>query len=89
MARAHYGLGQIYSLGGRVDKAIVAYEKAIWWDEDYVEAYNNLATVYANCGRLNKAEKLWLRTLEIDPEYGIAHEKLKKLEKVRAGLSGG
>ena len=86
LARAHYGLGQIHSLGGRVDGAIVAYEKAIRWDEDYVEAYNNLATVYANSGRLNKAEELWLRTLEIDPEYGIAHEKL---EKVRAGLSGG
>jgi tetratricopeptide (TPR) repeat protein len=54
---------------GRLDTAIVYYQKAINMDPSYVVAYNDLGILYEAKGWPNKAEEIYLAGLRVDPNY--------------------
>jgi tetratricopeptide (TPR) repeat protein len=56
----------------KIDEAISLYSKAIYANPNYVQAYNNLGTAYAQKGDIVKAEELYNHAVTIDPYYSIA-----------------
>ena len=43
-AEAHYNLGSVLSVQGKVPEAIAHYEQALRLNPDYAEAHNNLGS---------------------------------------------
>ena len=66
---------------GRGDEAIPWLEKAIDSPryENYHYAWYNLGRVYAVKEMFNKARECFQKALEIDPQYALATEGLKRL----------
>jgi DNA-binding winged helix-turn-helix (wHTH) protein/TolB-like protein/Tfp pilus assembly protein PilF len=83
-ALAYVGLADSYNVMGfysflppdqAFPKAKVAAGKALELDQDLAEAYNSLA--YANLyydWNFESAEKAFLRTIELKPNYSVAHQ---------------
>lgn len=61
---------------GNFDQAISLYMKAIYANPNYVQAYNNLGTAYAQKGDIVKAEEQYNQAITIDPYYSIALKNL-------------
>ena len=57
MARAHKGLGLVYSKQGMLDKAISQHQKALEIDPNLPEAHKNLGTCYNKKGLSRQAAK--------------------------------
>ncbi|MBN1272216.1 MAG: amidohydrolase family protein [Candidatus Aminicenantes bacterium] len=90
------GISLLYTpemYGGGLDKAMPLLEKAVslyeektdkgllqpdWGHED---ALTFLGMAYARKGENDKAEQSFKKALEVNPEYGLAAEELKKLKK--------
>lgn len=90
------GLSDLYTpeqFGGGPDAAIQSLTKAVelfeaekvdnpvkpsWGKE---EAYTFLGMAYRQKGDIKKAVELLNRALEVNPEFGLAHEELNKLKK--------
>ena len=90
------GLSDLYTpeqFGGGPDAAIQSLSKAVelfeaekvsslvkpsWGKE---EAYTFLGMAYRQKGDNQKAVELLNRALEVNPEFGLAHQELSKLEK--------
>jgi tetratricopeptide (TPR) repeat protein len=62
---AHYGVGYLLAQQGHWPEAIVELQAAARLDPNNQRALNNLAVVYMNLGRLEEAERLLLRVLEL------------------------
>ena len=61
---------------GKLDLAISSYMKSILANPNYVQAYNNLGTAYAQKGDIAKAEDLYNQAIAIDPYYSTALKNL-------------
>ena len=61
---------------GNWDEAINSFTAALEKDTENAEIYNNLALCYANNGDLEKAEKNFLKCLEINPKIVQAYINL-------------
>ena len=61
---------------GKLDQALSAYMKSIHANPNYVQAYNNLGTAYAQKGDVSKAEELYNQAIAIDPYYPTALKNL-------------
>lgn len=61
---------------GNLDQALSLYMKTIYANPNYVQAYNNLGTVYAQKGDIPKAEELYNQAIAIDPYYPTALKNL-------------
>jgi len=59
--------------------AIVAFQRTIEIDPGFVEAYNNLGTLYALRGWGDQAREQWEASLSIDPEQAKTRENLASL----------
>lgn len=66
------------------EEAIGALEEAILTDPGFIEAYNNLATLYAVMGRKQQALATWEKSLSLDPNQP---EVLADVEMYKEGLS--
>lgn len=66
------------------EEAIGALEAAILTDPGFVEAYNNLATLYALMGRKQEALATWEKSLSLEPDQP---EVIADLEMYKQGLS--
>lgn len=79
--------------GGGADKALETFSQAVklfekeevedplkpsWGKE---EAITFLGMAYEQTGEKNKAEELYRRALDVNPEFGLAKENLEKLKK--------
>ena len=53
--RAHNNMGDVYSLEGNPQLAVLEFRRAIELRPDYADAYHNLATTYYNMGRVQEA----------------------------------
>lgn len=58
------------------DYAISLYMKAIYANPNYVQAYNNLGTAYAQQNDITKAEEMYNQAIAIDPHYPTALKNL-------------
>lgn len=66
------------------EEAIGALEGAIVADPNFVQAYNNLATLYALKGEKERALKTWEKSLELNPDQP---EVRADMEMYKTGLS--
>ena len=60
---AHYALGHVYTLQGKLADAEKSFRSAIWIDEDFSEAHNYLGQVLAAQNRWEEAIKAYRRAL--------------------------
>ena len=75
-AAAQNNLGIVSQQGGKIEDAIVRYERALRLDPDNFEADNNLGTVLFNLGKTQEAIDHYERALRIKPNYAEAHKNL-------------
>ena len=64
------------ALQGNIDEAIVAYNEALQYREDFKEVYNNLGAVYIDRGRIDDAIASYKRAIEISPNFAEAYNNL-------------
>ncbi len=75
--RVHFALGALYDESKDKDKTIEYMQKAIELNPDYAAALNYLGYTYADLGvELERAERLILRALEIQPNDGFYIDSL-------------
>ncbi|HLF25938.1 MAG TPA: tetratricopeptide repeat protein [Anaerolineae bacterium] len=70
---AWYRLATTYSLAGRSEEAIAAYQRAIDLDPKYAYPHNGLGNVYADLGRTEEALAAYERAIDLDPKYAAPH----------------
>jgi len=80
--RIRNGLAMALSQRGRDDEAIAVYVDSIAAFSNVPNLYHNLANVYASQGKLNLAEKNYLKALEIDPKFYYSARALQNLYEV-------
>jgi len=59
--------------------AIVAFQRALEIDPEFVEAHNNLGTLYALRGWNDQAREQWERSLQINPDQPEIRQDLASL----------
>jgi tetratricopeptide (TPR) repeat protein len=72
----HQNFGTALLSKGKVDEAIVQYQKALQISPDYTLAENNLGNALLKKGRVDDAVALFQKALRIDPDYADAHVSL-------------
>ncbi len=66
-AQIWFCLGHSLDQSGKSDQAVQAYERAIELAPYLPEPRGNLAIIYAQAGQLEKAERLLVEALKVDP----------------------
>ena len=72
----HNILGATNSSLGRIETALVCYEKAIKIKPDYAEAYNNLGTTLQSKGDVDAAIESYRKAIEIKPVFAEAYNNI-------------
>jgi len=75
-AAAYFKEGIEAQKEGDFGYAATLYEKAIYANPDFKEAYNNLGTIYMQKGDLKAAEEYYRQAIMIDRKYSIALQNL-------------
>ena len=75
---------RVYETAGETDRAIRLYESLIDLFPDFPEPYNNLATLYATGGKLQRSEALLLRGLATHATYRQLQINLSRVYVARA-----
>jgi len=86
----HTNLGIAYADAGRNDDAIAQYEKAIAIADIYPQVHFDLANSLTAVQNYPQAEKEYLQTIKMDPQFGTAYQNLYNIymylgEKDKAG----
>lgn len=76
-AELYNGLGYCWSKLSAFDKGIKYSKLAVDLEPDNAVFVNDLGFTYLENGELEKAKQLFLRSLEIDPEYDLAKRNLE------------
>ncbi len=71
-----YNEGHDYTLAGDAKNAIKYYKMAISCDNNFIEAYDNLAVVYRRLGQMDSAAFYYKKSIELYPEGKMAHQNL-------------
>ena len=69
----HLRKGDSYADRGKLNEAIAEYTKAIELKPNFVEAYNNRASVYTEMGEYDKAITDCTKAIELDPQSTIPY----------------
>jgi tetratricopeptide (TPR) repeat protein len=88
---AYLYMGNVYFQKKEYEEAEVHYKKAIKKDPENADAYNNLAWLYyTKREKLDEAEKLALKAIELNPSkkeiYGDTLEKIRVYDNVQPSL---
>ena len=75
-AEQFYQKGNALAMQGRMDQAIVHYERALALKPDHAEAHTNLGNALAMQGRMDQAIAHYERALALKPDYAEAHYNL-------------
>ncbi len=75
-ARPHNNLGNALKRQGKIEEAIVHFNKALQINPGYAKAYNNLGTALASQGKTEEAVKHFGIALYINPGYAAAHSNI-------------
>lgn len=78
--RLQFQRGVVLARLGRTDDAIAAFVELTQRFPELPEPYNNLATLYAQQGDLDRAEQALQEALRAMPAYSLAHENLGDLQ---------
>lgn len=79
--RVWNNLGMAYADTNQMDKAVIAYQKAIGLDSQQVSAppYHNLANSLVSLGRKDEAIAAYKKALEINPDFTFSYGSLFNL----------
>jgi len=83
-AGAHHNLAMLLR-SSDLDLALSHHAECLVLRPDSPEAHNALAAAWMLKGRLDEAERLLARALELDPEHAQALENLRRVRAARAG----
>ena len=72
----YINLGLAYFHQGRLDEAILQYQKVLQISPDEADAYNNLGNTFLQQGRVDEAIAHFQKALAIKPDYADAHNNL-------------
>jgi tetratricopeptide (TPR) repeat protein len=72
-------LGKFYFLNQKYDQAIKEFQKAIEINSKNPQGFYNLGIVYEAKNMIEKASRMYRRTLELKPDHVFAKEHLNKL----------
>jgi len=90
IAVTYSNIGIALSALGRTDEAISYLENAMRIDSTFISAYINIIPILRNVGRLEEAEVMCWRLMEISPNDGAAHSMLIQIlverEKFEAAI---
>ena len=75
----HFVLGSTYTSLNNTDKAIIAYQKVIALDAEYIDAYNNLAAIYLDEANIFIEKKNNLPINASQTKYNNLSVKIKDL----------
>jgi tetratricopeptide (TPR) repeat protein len=75
-ADSYQNLGTALLTVGRVDEAIIQYQKALKISPRFALADNNLGSALVKKGKVDEAVSLFQKALKIDPDYPDAHVSL-------------
>ncbi len=75
-ATAHYNLGTLFKEQGKLDEAVVCYQRALQLQPDYPLAHYNLGIVRQGQGKLDEAMACYQRALQLQPDLPEAHNNL-------------
>jgi len=73
---AHFALGQLYALDGRIPEAIQEYQKVIAIAPNHETAHFNLGLLYHKAGRLDEAIEAFRQVLRLTPQDLPTHINL-------------
>jgi len=80
---AQNNMGIVLLRLGATPQSVRAIQRAIDLSDKTAKYHFNLGAAYARLGFLDRAEALWLRTLELDPNYTRAKRFLDELYSAR------
>jgi Flp pilus assembly protein TadD len=75
---AHYNLGALLQMRGKLDEAIASYQQALKVEPNNPTAHNSLAAALLMQDRIPDAIEQLRQTLRIDSSYGNAHYNLAR-----------
>ena len=83
-ADAHYNLGNVYFLTGRMPEALNEYRTALKLMPDNTSAHNNLGAALEHMGRYAEAAEQFQAALQLDPNNANAAMNLQRAEREAA-----
>ena len=75
-AEDHLRLGESLARRGKIDDAIVEFEKAIEMRSEYVAAYINLGAAYGQKGMIDQSISASEKVIDLDPRNATAYYNL-------------
>jgi tetratricopeptide (TPR) repeat protein len=75
-AEDHLLLGEFLAQKGKIDGAIVEFERAIEIRADYTAAYMNLGAAYGQKGMIDQSISASKKAIELDPQNATAYYNL-------------
>jgi hypothetical protein len=79
--RAAFLTAYAYQQSGRLEKAIVLYEKLIDEHPDLPEPLNNLAMIYLSQGDYDRASQMLVQAIHTHSSYATAYDNLSRIYK--------
>ena len=77
--QSHYNLGLAYYQGGKIEKAIAAYQTAIQLAPNFADAYGGLGVIYWRSGDIDAAIRHCQTAIKIAPENIEFHQNLTQI----------
>lgn len=82
-AKMHHAVGQVLAERGRMDRAILAFQRALSIREEAM-TYNNLGNAYGVKGNYEQAVAAYRKAVDLDPQFAEAWKNLG-VTAMRAG----
>ena len=84
LIRGEFGVkGVDWIKKGDYDRAIANYDRAIWLQPDYIDAYYNRGLAYSNKGDYDRAIADLEKVLELSADPGLRQRAEEQLEALR------
>ena len=77
--QCNYNLGLAYYQGGKMEKAIAAYQTAIQLEPNFADAYGGLGVIYWRNGDIDAAIRHCQKAIKIAPENIEFHQNLTQI----------
>ena len=86
-----FNIGNLYYDLGKLEKALIYYDKALYIYPDFIDVWKYRGLIYFTTGRLQKAAACYNQILNLDPEYpelwvdiGIIFFEMGKINEAKA-----
>lgn len=84
-AEAHYFKANTLVNEGKIDEAVIAYQKTLETDPNYAPALSDYATILALKGKLKESEDLYRKAITQKPQEALYHINLARVLAKQGG----